>query len=338
MNILYEGLGSIFQFIYLNVTPNYGLTIIIFTLIVKLLLLPFAIKQQKSMVDMQRIQPHLEEIRSKYKNDMQKMNEETMKIYAEHKVNPAGGCLPMLVQFPIFIALYGVITQPLKYIFKFSENQLYGINYTLNSLIKPDVIKSQINMIEKSKEVVSGVININDLIRVTAEQADNIVSLVTQKIHLIPDFNLLLGSLKRYGYDEGNITEISKLIQKASTLSMNFLGINLAQFPKENLWSTLILIPLFAGLTTYLSSIITMKISKSNSNSKENEFANSMQGSMTAMMPMMTMFMTYTLPAGLGIYMIFSNIIQMIQQYFLNKYIPREVKKDDTNRENRKDS
>ncbi|MBC7765413.1 MAG: membrane protein insertase YidC [Hyphomonadaceae bacterium] len=95
-----------------NWTHDYGATIVVFTLIVRGILFPLAIKQQKSMKEMQKIQPLLAAIQAKYKNDKEKLSQETMKLYQEHKVNPAGGCLPMLVQLPILIGLYQVI---LKY-------------------------------------------------------------------------------------------------------------------------------------------------------------------------------------------------------------------------------
>ena len=85
---------------------NYGVALIIFTIIVRAIMLPLNIKQQKSMRKTQIIQPELEKIREKYKNDSQKQNEETMKLYKKSGVNPMGGCLPLLIQFPVIIGLY----------------------------------------------------------------------------------------------------------------------------------------------------------------------------------------------------------------------------------------
>ena len=88
---------------------DWGLAIIILTIIVRLLLLPLTIKQQKSMADMQVLQPLLQEIQTKYAGDPQRLNEEMMKFYSEHKFNPLAGCLPMLIQMPIFFALFSVL-------------------------------------------------------------------------------------------------------------------------------------------------------------------------------------------------------------------------------------
>ncbi len=95
--------------------PSYGLAIILLTVAVRLLLLPLSIKQTRSMREMQRIQPEVKKIQTKYKGDRQKMNEELMGLYKEHGVNPFGGCLPVLMQFPVLIALYYVVRFPLKY-------------------------------------------------------------------------------------------------------------------------------------------------------------------------------------------------------------------------------
>ena len=88
---------------------DWGLAIIILTVIIRLILLPLTIKQQKSMADMQHVQPLRTELQTKYAADPQRLNEEMMKFYSEHKFNPVAGCLPMLLQMPIFFALFSVL-------------------------------------------------------------------------------------------------------------------------------------------------------------------------------------------------------------------------------------
>jgi len=88
---------------------SWGLAIIVLTVLVRLLLMPLTIKQTRSMYEMQRIQPKLKALQAKYKDDKEKLNEETLKFYQENKVNPFGGCLPMLLQMPLLIALYQVL-------------------------------------------------------------------------------------------------------------------------------------------------------------------------------------------------------------------------------------
>ena len=109
-------LGQVMKFNY-DLVQNYGLAILLFTFIIRLILLPLNIKQQKSMAKMQKISPLLTELQNKYKNDKEKLNQETMKLYQKYKISPLSGCLPMLIQFPILIALIWVIYDPAWYMF-----------------------------------------------------------------------------------------------------------------------------------------------------------------------------------------------------------------------------
>ena len=103
--------------------PSYGLAIILLTLTTRVLLLPLSIKQTKSMREMQVIQPEVKKIQTRYKSDPQKRNEEMMKLYKEHGVNPFGGCLPLVMQMPVFIGLYQVVRFNLKYMgYRVAEN------------------------------------------------------------------------------------------------------------------------------------------------------------------------------------------------------------------------
>ena len=108
---LLNGIGWILAWIY-QMVGNFGVSIILLTLLIRIVLLPLGIKQIKSMGAMQAIQPKIKEIQKKYKGNKQKAQEETMKLYKEAGVNPLGGCLPLLLQFPILIAMYAVIRPP----------------------------------------------------------------------------------------------------------------------------------------------------------------------------------------------------------------------------------
>ena len=109
-------LGSLLKVIY-DLVGNYGLAILFFTIIVRIILLPLNIKQQRSMMRMQAVSPLITEIQEKYKNDKEKSAQETMKVYQKYKISPMAGCLPMLIQFPVLIALIWVIYDPGRYLF-----------------------------------------------------------------------------------------------------------------------------------------------------------------------------------------------------------------------------
>lgn len=108
---LLDGLGWLLARIY-DVIPNFGVTIILLTVVIRLVLFPLGVKQIKSMQAMQAIQPKVRQVQQKYKGNKQRQQEEIMKLYKEHGVNPFSGCWPVLLQFPILIAMYSVIRFP----------------------------------------------------------------------------------------------------------------------------------------------------------------------------------------------------------------------------------
>ena len=108
---LLDGLGSVLSTIY-DVIPDYGLTIIVMTVLIRVVLLPLGIKQIRSMHTMQLIQPEMKKIQTKYKNDRAKQQEEIMKLYQRYGASPLSGCWPVLLQFPILIAMYSVLRHP----------------------------------------------------------------------------------------------------------------------------------------------------------------------------------------------------------------------------------
>ena len=112
-NIIAKPLLITMNMIY-SVIPNYGVAIILLTILIKLIFWPLGTKSYKSMNEMKKVQPLMMEIREKHKNDKQKMNQEIMGLYKTYKVNPASGCLPLLVQMPIFFALYRMLYQAIE--------------------------------------------------------------------------------------------------------------------------------------------------------------------------------------------------------------------------------
>jgi len=125
LNPLYNALGYVLAFFY-SLVPNLGVAIIFATIATMLALYPLTAKQTKSMITMQRVQPEVKKLQAKYKGDRQKMNEEVMKFYQENKINPLAGCLPLLVQLPIFYVLFRVLRTPYQHVPKTgSFNQLY---------------------------------------------------------------------------------------------------------------------------------------------------------------------------------------------------------------------
>jgi YidC/Oxa1 family membrane protein insertase len=115
LNPLFEAIGWLLAQYY-SLVPNLGIAIILLTFTIMLILYPLTAKQAKSMIAMQRVQPEVKRLQAKYKGDRQKLNEEMMAFYKENKINPLAGCLPLLVQLPIFFSLFRVLRDPEKYV------------------------------------------------------------------------------------------------------------------------------------------------------------------------------------------------------------------------------
>ena len=145
-------LGLLLKFIY-QVVGHYGLAIIVFTVVVKMCLLPLTAAQNRSMASMQEIQPKMDEIKKKYPDNKDKQNQLIMELYQKHKVNPMMGCLPILIQFPILIGLFNVLREPVKYVF--TTEAAYAAADTgflwIKSMATPDVItRGYLNTIHSS--------------------------------------------------------------------------------------------------------------------------------------------------------------------------------------------
>jgi YidC/Oxa1 family membrane protein insertase len=122
---------KIMVFLYSNVVAQYGIVIILLTIIVRLLLVPLSITQTRSMVKMQKIQPELKELQKKYKDDKQRLQQETMEFYKKNNVNPLAGCLPLLLQMPVFFALYRALREPSEIV-----TSVLG-EFTINGVVNP---------------------------------------------------------------------------------------------------------------------------------------------------------------------------------------------------------
>ncbi len=183
-------LGQFLYFLY-TLFGNYGIAIIIFTLIIRLILLPLTIKQSHSMSKISTLQPQLQEIQKLYKNDKEKLQQETAKLYQENKANPLGGCLPTLIQMPVLFSLFYVITQPLKFMLSKTPEQIEKIVKVIPELVKNtqyiqidalNYIKEHINVLSQ----LGGVLKESELVNL------NFLGLNLSWVPKL-DFNLLLG-------------------------------------------------------------------------------------------------------------------------------------------------
>ena len=115
---LFEFVSWLLNFFY-ELVPNYAVAIALLTCVVMLITTPLTLKGTRSMIEMQRLQPQIRQLQVQYKDDRQKLNEEMMAFYKEHNINPVGGCLPLLIQAPVFSILFYVVrglTSPAKFV------------------------------------------------------------------------------------------------------------------------------------------------------------------------------------------------------------------------------
>ena len=137
MNILATPLGWVMKLCY-EIISNYGIALLLFTFITRLVVFPLNIKQQKSTARMAMLNPQLEKLRKKYKNDKEKLNEETMKLYSKENVNPMSSCLPMLITLVILWSLIPVIYGPLTYVSDADKGHVESSNTLISRLlVKP---------------------------------------------------------------------------------------------------------------------------------------------------------------------------------------------------------
>lgn len=285
-------MGWIIEQIY-NLVANYGLAIILFTVIIKLILLPLNVRSQKAMKKQQKIQPIIAELQQKYANDQEKLQKETMKIYKENNISMTGGCLPMLIQFPILIGLYQVIQRPLSY--------LAGVDWMQQAVI------DKVYMLRDAMAE-----SIGNLATATEETLAR-----SSQIQLSRWAEIINGSSDPWVI---NFNFLGLDLANAPSAAFNYL----MRLDFSN-WNTiaLLLIPILA----VVASVFSMKITQAQSGQKQNQGndnANQMTKTMGLMMPLMTAFFTLTLPSGLGIYWIISSVMQILQQLLLNYYFDKK--------------
>lgn len=284
-------LGWIIEQIY-NLVSNYGLSIIIFTVVIKLILLPLNVRSQKAMRKQQKVQPILAQLQEKYKNDQEKLQREMMKLYKENNISKTGGCLPMLIQFPILIGLYQVIQKPLSYLFGVNWMDQAVINkvYALRDAMAPHIG----NLATATEEQLA------NMSQIQLSNWASIINGTTDPWHINFDF---------LGLD---------LSQNPSIVADYIMKLDFSSNPAV---FGLLLIPVLAVVSSVLTTKLTQK--QSGQTNSANQQANQMSKSMTMMMPIMTAVFTFTLPAGMGVYWIISSVMQIVQQIVLNKVLEK---------------
>lgn len=300
-------LGKVLDVLFVGINAiglgNIAIAIILFTLLVKLLMLPLTAKQSKMMKLNSIIGPEVKAIQNKYKdkkgdqNAMLKMQEETKAVYAKYGTSQMGGCVQMLIQFPILLALYRVFQRIPMYVTSLKALFINilgdGGNGIMSAADYSDFMSNTFNTGTLAKIDWS---NVNDAVvamnSFTTEQWNLLKEHFTSYASVIAD-------------NQAKITEMN-----------TFLGINVSQVPTLAL-NIAILIPILSGVTQYIS--VRVSQGKSNQDDSDNPAAASMK-MMNIFMPIMSAFIAFSVPAGLGLYWIATAVIQTIIQICINRY------------------
>lgn len=282
--------GYVLNFLY-NLVQNYGLAIIIFTLLLKVFLLPLSVKQQKAMKKNSKMQEEMQKLQVKYKNDPQMLNQEVMQLYKREKLSPFSGCLSSILQFVIFISVFYLVSRPLSYMKKIDPEVIK--NYTTEITESGESSSyPEIKIIEtKSEDDENVSINMNflglDLSKVPMQNYKDV------KVFIIPTLYVLLTFV--------NIKIMNNMTKKKDK---NSSDVKVLGKGKDD------------------------EVEKEES---EMESMQNMTNSMNWMIPIMSVAVALIAPLGLSLYWLVSNILQLGERLILDLISNKKEKEGKAN-------
>lgn len=311
-SFIFTWLGSIFgyvvQFFY-NIFNNYGVAIILFTILTRLLMFPLTIKQQKSSAAQARLQPKLAQLKEKYGNNQQAYNEAMQELYSKEGVSPTAGCLPMIIQFPLFFGMYEAIRRPLTCVLHINKEKIAELTsmYGLDS-------KSYYNEIDIINKIKSGIFtavtSASDVVSSTSVTASDVVSAS----------NIVSGSnIASAGVASASdaVTAMSVLgdnfasVQKMCN-SFNFLGFDLLQ--TAAFWNSALILAFLVFACQVFSMVASNKISATPTT------PGCSPNMMAIGMGAFSLFISFSVPAAFPLYWATSSLLAPLQTWVTKKY------------------
>ena len=286
--------------LFYNLTNSYGVALILFTLVIKLIMLPFQMKSKKSMMRMSRVSGQMQELQKRYAKNQAKLQEEMQKLYEEEGVNPMSGCLWSFLPLPILMALYSIIRQPITHFMMLSKDVLQTV---VQSVADAGVDLTNIVMMDKA----TGAPALKDgLYQMAAYGQINLVKAVQEMGLSTPDgwFNV---NYKFLGLD---LTATPWEYVKSFTFTWAVIGV--------------ILIPILAGLSQFVFSKLTMKTQP-----QADAAGGASMKSMMYMMPLFSVYIAFVMPAALGVYWIAQSVFSLIQEAVLNKTLSAKMEAEE---------
>lgn len=313
MGFIAECFGYVLNWLY-GLFSNYGLAIIIFSILLRIILIPITIKQQKTMKKSAELQGKMAEIQKKYKNNPDKLNQETINLYKSEKMSPFSGCLSSILQIIIILSVFWLVSQPLTYM----------------KHVNPEVIERYTTEMRES-----GTNQNNNYVQIALIDYAEQQYKETEK------------KLSEENVENREELETKKDEYDQLRLNMNFLGIDLSKVPTQNLsdWKVYIIPVLYV-----LTSFISIKLTTATQNKKKKEIViengenkeepdpmeqmQAMNKSMSYMMPIMSVMIAIIAPLGLALYWLISNILMIIERLIINKVMEVKEKKDEEEKAN----
>lgn len=310
-------MNSIYDVLSLVGIQNVALTIIIFTLISDLLMLPLTIKQQKFTRVSTLVQPEIQKIQKKYKGktdevSQRRMQAETMEVYNKYGASPTAGCLPLLISLPIMFALYRIIYNIPSYVdsvgdlFMKVAEPISALGNTGETLLNEVITKLSISGVSLDFADIDSIIDVLNKVKTTGWTT------VTEVFSAHPDVVQSVNSVK------DTIIEINSMPGGLNVMDapVNFSNGLAGIFPG-------ILIPILAGVTQYMSVKITSARQTKNTTPEQDQMAGKMK-TMNVMMPLISVWICFTLPAGVGLYWICNALFRTIFSVMINKYYEKK--------------
>lgn len=339
--------GYVLNFLY-GFVGNYGWAIILFSVIVKIIMLPISINQQKTMKKSQKINDEMKQIQFKYKNDPEKLNQEVMALYKREKLSPFSGCFSAIVQIILLFAVFYLVRSPLTYMKKVDSEVINKMEAVVQeqgnaSNYKEIAVINYMNKLEGESTVSVSEEEKNGENQ-ESENGENSENENTQN-------NENTQSQEQTNSEENTETEEKDTFnindyKDQAYINMEFLGLDLSKVPTEDLGDLKVLI---IPALYVISSFISIKLSTSTTNKKkkdekligdgketkvEEEYDAMEQAnkSMSWFMPLMSISIACIAPLGLALYWLVNNILMIFERLFLNKFFKDE--KEEAKKEN----
>ena len=290
MGFISELFGYLLNALY-ELFNNYGIAIIVFSVILRIILIPITIKQHKTMKKSAELQEEMKEISKKYKNNPEKLNQETIELYKREKMSPFSGCLSSIVQIIIILSVFWLVSQPLTYM-KRLNNVPYDANNTESNQSVVEYYKEKLKQENENQRTGYSEIAIINKYGAEDERVSVNMNFLGLDLSKVPSDNL----------NDWRVYIIPALYVISSVISIK--------------------------ITTNMSKKKNEDVVKENGDNNEMEAMEAMNKNMTYMMPIMSVFIAFIAPLGLALYWFISNLLMIIEKIVIDKIMKHKEEKE----------